>query len=597
MEDSQVDLVIVGHVDHGKSTVIGRLMADTRSLPEGKLEQVRERCARNSRPFEYAFLLDALKNEQAQGITIDAARCFMKTDKRRYLIHDAPGHVEFLKNMVTGASRAQAALLVIDAAEGIRENSLRHGYILSLLGIRELAVLINKMDLVGYEQEAFERIRSEYAAFLAGLGVRAVNMIPIAARLGENIATPTATMPWYQGGTVLEQIDAFEVDRGEAERAFRMPLQDVYKFTEAGDQRRIYAGTVTSGSIATGTEVRFVPSGKRSTIASIEAFSAGTPTLVEAGQAVGFTLTEQIYVRPGELLVRADDPSVLEISRFRATVFWMGRAPLLAKQAYTLKVGAARVSVELCEVLRVVDATAHLSEHQKDRLERHDVGEVILETSRPIACDIARELGSTGRFVIVDHFEIAGCGVVLASAASGESLLEQRVRAREFSWRSGIVTRQARLQRYGHQGKFLLLTVGGGAPSQQVAFAEQLGMRLEAELFTRGRLPYALSMDNLDGHRGLSSREEHVQRLGELARVVTDAGLLFISVLVDAEDAEVRALRALNRPAELFVIRIGVSFGREPVSLEVDPGQPLSDALTLVIERLFADEIILDYAI
>ncbi len=597
MDDSQVDLVIVGHVDHGKSTVIGRLMADTKSLPEGKLDQVRERCLRNSRPFEYAFLLDALKNEQAQGITIDAARCFMRTQKRRYLIHDAPGHVEFLKNMVTGASRAQVALLVIDAAEGIRENSRRHGYILSLLGIHELAVLINKMDLVGYEQGVFERIRDEYAAFLAGLGVRAATMIPIAARLGENIATQTANMPWYQGKTVLEQIDAFEVGHPEAERRFRMPLQDVYKFTEAGDQRRIYAGTVSSGRIRPGSEVRFVPSGKRSTIASIEAFSAKTPELVEAGQAVGFTLTEQIYVKPGELLVSAEDSSVLEVSRFRATVFWMGRAPLVAKRVYTLKLGAARVAVELCEVLRVVDASEHLLESRQDRLERHDVGEVILETNRPIACDVARELGATGRFVIVDRFEIAGCGVVLDTMAGGESLLERRVRDREFAWQSGIVTRQARRQRYGHQGKFLLVAVGGEASAQQIAFAEQLGIRLEAELFTRGRLPYALSMDNLDGHRGLSSREEHVQRLGEMARVLTDAGLLFISVLVDADDVELRALRALNRPAELFVIQVGGPFGREPVSLEVDPRESQVEAIARVIERLGADEIILDYAI
>src|SRR5690606_22044844 len=183
----RLDIVAVGHVDHGKSTVIGRLMADTDSLPDGKLEQVKQMCKQNARPFEYAFLLDALKNEQAQGITIDTARCFFNTPRRHYIIHDAPGHVEFLKNMITGASRAQAALLVIDAFEGVRENSKRHGYILSMLGIRQISVLVNKMDLLGWDQDKFEAIVAEYGDFLGRLGVHPMSFIPVSARDGDNI--------------------------------------------------------------------------------------------------------------------------------------------------------------------------------------------------------------------------------------------------------------------------------------------------------------------------------------------------------------------------------------------------------------------------
>lgn len=205
----QMNIVIVGHVDHGKSTVIGRLLADTGSLPEGKLESVKEFCRKNARPFEYAFLLDALKDEQAQGITIDTARCFFKTNKRDYIIIDAPGHVEFLKNMVTGASRAEAALLVIDAKEGIKENSKRHGHIVSMLGIKQVVVLVNKMDLVGFDREVYEAIVSEFGEFLQKVNIRPINYIPISAFNGDNIAQRSRNTLWYDGPTVLEQLDGF----------------------------------------------------------------------------------------------------------------------------------------------------------------------------------------------------------------------------------------------------------------------------------------------------------------------------------------------------------------------------------------------------
>src|SRR6266545_2894964 len=202
----RMTIVIGGHVDHGKSTIIGRLLADTGSLPEGKLEQVRENCERNAKPFEYAFLLDALKDEQAQGITIDAARVFFKTVRRDYIIFDAPGHIEFLKNMVTGASRAEAALLVIDADEGVQENSRRHGYMMSMLGIRQIAVLVNKMDLVGFAQAHFEEIVRQYTEFLTRIDVRPACFVPVAGRDGDNVALRSARMPWYAGATVLEAL-------------------------------------------------------------------------------------------------------------------------------------------------------------------------------------------------------------------------------------------------------------------------------------------------------------------------------------------------------------------------------------------------------
>lgn len=593
----QLNLVVVGHVDHGKSTVIGRLMADTGSLPIGKLEQVRDRCARSGRPFEYAFLLDALKNEQSQGITIDTARCFFKTTKRRYIINDAPGHIEFLKNMVTGASRAEAALLVIDAHEGIRENSRRHGYILSLLGLSQLSVLINKMDLVSYDQAVFKRVRDEYCAFLADLGVKPVSVIPIAARDGSNIAVRHRGMPWYDGPTVLEQVDAFNVSLSEQDAPFRMPLQDVYKFTEAGDERRIFAGSIASGRVSVGSKVRFLPSKKASRIASIEAFSAPPAALAGAGQAVGFTLTEQIYVKPGELIVKEGDDSPLVTTRIRATVFWMGRAPLITDKKYVLKIGAAKVPVELREVKRVVDASELASESTKTQLDRHDVGEVVLETTRPFACDIAQSLAATGRFVIVDHYEIAGCGVVLGPVQDGESLLERRVKRRDYAWASGAVTRAARAQRYGHQGKFILFASAEDESPEVAAASERLATQLEASLFASDRRTYYLKVANLDTTRGLATREEHINALGEQARVLTDAGLLFISSLSQAEESELDVLRALNSPAELFLIQVGKPIGAVAPSLVIDPHAAAEAITANVVAALTSEEILFDYEI
>lgn len=409
---ARMDIVIVGHVDHGKSTVIGRLLADTNSLPEGKLEGIREYCARNARPFEFAFLLDALKDEQAQGITIDTARTFFKSDTRDYVIIDAPGHIEFLKNMVTGAARAEAAVLVIDAKEGIQENSKRHGYLLSMLGIKQIVVAVNKMDLVDYSREVFENIRDEYVAFLARIGATPRFFVPLAAFPGENMVRAPEKMPWYKGPDLLAAIDAFEKAPSKDAQPFRMPVQDVYKFTAGGDDRRITAGRVESGSLRVGDKVVFHPSGKSSTVKSIEAFNSPAHDVVEAGWSTGVTLTSQLYVGRGELMTRADETPPQVSDRIHANVFWMGRAPLRMGKEYLLKLGSAKVSARLERINFKIDASESGSEASTDLVERHDVADVILSLRKPIAFDPTSLLEATGRFVIVDDYEIAGGGIV-----------------------------------------------------------------------------------------------------------------------------------------------------------------------------------------
>ncbi len=552
-----MSLVILGHVDHGKSTVIGRLLAETNALPQGKLEQVRALCRRTAKPFEYAFLLDALKDERDQGITIDAARCFFRTAARRYLVFDAPGHVEFLRNMITGAAKAEAAFLVIDAQEGVRENSRRHGYIASMLGLEQISVLINKMDLVGYRQDVFAAVRDQYAEFLRHLTVNPVSFIPVSASEGDNMVALSARMPWYQGATVLQQLDAFAPEHPAADGPFRLPVQDIYKFTEAGDQRRIFAGTVLTGRARVGDEVVFLPSAKRSRIASLEAFHAPERDGVHAGQAVGLTLAHELYIKPGEMMTRAAEPAPAVGMRFRANVFWMGRAPMIRDRRYKLKIGTARVPVQLVSVLHVLDRTDLTSAAARSQIDRHDLAECVLETLRPIAFDPVARVRETGRFVIVDGYDIAAAGVVLEKAADGVTALGEQVRKREFGWVPSAITPDERAQAYGHRARFVVLT---GDDAEQL---DLLAGALERRLFGQGHKAYCLRLANVV--RGLDydlitegdAHDEHIRRLGELARILIDAGQIVVAAIAGADAGDHGLLATLSHPLEVLFVHVG----------------------------------------
>ncbi|MFM8551688.1 MAG: GTP-binding protein, partial [Nitrospiraceae bacterium] len=264
-----MQIVIVGHVDHGKSTLLGRLYADTGSLPEGKIEKVQAICRQQGKEFEYAFLFDAFLEEQEQGITIDTARTFFIWNNRQYIIIEAPGHKEFLMNLVSGAARAEAALLLIDALEGVKEQSKKHGYLLSMLGVKQVTVAVNKMDLVGYRQDVFAGIEKEYREFLGQFNVTPAQVIPVSAKFGENIATRSTQMSWYKGPTVLDALGLFQKEAARAEQALRFPVQDVYKF----DARRIIAGRIASGRRKVGVRLVFSPSNKTANIRSIVGFN------------------------------------------------------------------------------------------------------------------------------------------------------------------------------------------------------------------------------------------------------------------------------------------------------------------------------------
>ena len=542
-----MNIVIVGHVDHGKSTVIGRLLADTHSLPEGKLEQVRAQCELNSKPFEYAFLLDALKDEQAQGITIDAARVFFKSRQRDYLILDAPGHIEFLKNMITGAARAEAALLVIDAAEGVQENSRRHGYMVSLLGIKQLAVVVNKMDLVDWDRGVFQAIVKEYGAFLKQVGIEPSCFIPVSARGGDNIAEPTQHLSWHEGPTVLQALDAFRSEPAPVERPFRMAVQDVYKFTKQGDDRRIVAGTIDSGALNVGDQVIFYPSGKKSRVKTIEAFNRPPQTRATAGMAVGFTLQEQIYITRGEMATLESQPRPQMSTRLRVSLFWLGKEPMVKRKEYLLKVGTARVVCRVEEILRVMDAST-LDASQKNSIQRHDVAECVLKLDRAIACDLAEDIAATSRFVIVDDFEIRGGGIVREALADRQAAVRDRVLLRNYKWEPSFIQPERRAEKYNQKAALILVTGEDETERKSVAKG------LEGKLFEDGKVVYFLGIGNVlygvdaDIGRKQENRLEHMRRLGEVANLMLDAGIILIVAAAELTQEDLEVIKTAVQP-------------------------------------------------
>jgi bifunctional enzyme CysN/CysC len=566
-----MNIVIVGHVDHGKSTVIGRLLADTGSLPQGKLEQIKEMCRRNSKPFEYAFLLDALKDERAQGITIDIARCFFRTEKREYIILDAPGHIEFLKNMITGASRAEAALLVIDAHEGVRENSRRHGYILSMLGIKQVSVLVNKLDIVGYSEDVFNSVVKEYSEFLAAAGVTPTSFIPVSAAMGDNIAVRSENMPWYSGITVLEQLDAFNEELPPDDLPFRMPVQDVYKFTSSGDERRIIAGTVESGTLRVGDGIMFYPSGKKTTVASIEEFNRPRRTAVTSGYSTGITMTEQIYVRRGDLAVKTDEKPPVTASRIEVSLFWLGKDALSEGKRYYLKTGSAKVPMRLEKTEYVLNASS-LEKAAKPKVEKNEVAKCTLTLERPISFDISSDLSGTGRFVIVDGYEISGGGII--TGVPGDEKIRQNVLRRNFRWEKGGVSLTERMERF-RQKPFVIMITGSKNSDRKTVARE-----LEKSLFANGRSVYYLGIGNVlygvdaDIKTGRSEdrdeRDEHIRRLAETANILTDAGLIVILTASEIDEDDVYLMQTVLGE-KIFTIRVGNAYDKEPAfDLSVD---------------------------
>ena len=575
-------VVFVGHVDHGKSTLLGRIYADTDSLPVGQLEKVRAICEQQGKAFEYAFLFDAFLEEQEQGITIDTARTFFSWEDRQYIIIDAPGHKEFLKNMISGAARAEAAVLIIDAAEGVREQSRRHGYMLSLLGIRQIAVVVNKMDLVGYDRQLFDSIVAEYRAFLRGINVVPQQFIPASARNGDNVVRRSEAMPWYKGPTVLESLGLFRKLPTDADLPLRFPVQDVYKF----DARRIISGRVAAGVLRVGDSLVFSPSNKTAVVKTIEAFNVPhLPLVAAAGKSTGFTLDEQIFVERGEIAsLKESAPEVA--NRFRANLFWMGKNPLVRGRSYSLRLATREVEMELEAVHRTIDAASLDTVAVKDRIDLNDVAEVTIRTRKPIALDRYADCDVTGRFVVVDGYDVCGGGIVMEVLGDEQEAFRREARLRDIAWRRGEVQLSERVQRNGHNPGIILFTGESGTGKARLA------RHLERRLFDGGRQVYLLDGKNLLKGIGLDvseeDRNEMVRRFGEVAQILLRAGQIVVSTTNTFAQADHQIIRALVHPHPVVSVHMAFADGETPENTDLHflESDDLKAAARLIVAKM-----------
>ncbi len=589
MNRKTFNIVIVGHVDHGKSTVLGRLLADTNSLGKGKLEQVKSDCEKNSKLFEYAFLIDALKDEQSQGITIDTARVFFKTKKRNYLFLDAPGHIEFLRNMVTGASKADAALLIIDANERVQENTKRHAFILSMLGIKEVAVVVNKMDLVSYSQKEFKEIVRDCDRFLSGIGIKPLDFIPVSAITGDNIAKKSRNLSWHKANTLLKAIESFKGQKDPMDKPFRMPVQDVYKFTNFNDNRRIIAGTVVTGSIKTGDEVLFYPSGKKTTVKSIEAFNAPSQSKASAGDAVGITLSEQLYIKRGDTAISSQSPLPQVATRIKVSIFWLSKKPMVKNKDYIFKLGTSRITARIDSIHKTID-TSDLSEVRSgDRINRNYMAECVLQLDDTAAFDLKEDFLETGRFIIVDDCHISGGGIILQALVDKSSDIRDKVLLRNYKWIKSLIPSSERQARYGHSSCMVFIT--GSRTSARKA----LGKALEEHLFKQGKFVYFFGIGNIlygldaDIETHGNNIHEHLRRLCEVSQLMLEAGMILIVSAIGLRQDDIDLMKFAVDPEKMKVIWLG-----KKVSTDIDYDLKIDSVSDMKSAVKKAEELLID---
>ena len=409
---SELKIVFVGHVDHGKSTIIGRLLYETKSLPQGIIDKVQRIADETGKNFEYAYLLDAFAEERQQGITIDMTQIQFSTEKRDYLIIDAPGHKEFLKNMISGAANANAAFLVIDAATGVQEQSRRHAYLLSLLGISKIYVIVNKMDLVNYSEQRFNEVVTEMKKFLEPLNVNPKKFIPISGFVGDNVTSKSAKLSWYNGETLINTLDLIENDENIKNQSLRFPIQDVYKF----DDRRIIAGRIESGQLKVGDKIKIYPEGRETKITEIAYWlEKDKKNNAVAGESVGIIVEDEFFNKRGEIITKVEDKSPNISNRLRASVFWLGKNSLTIGKKYKLKLATTEIEAEVEKILRVVDASTLESNDSAQKLKINDIGEIIFKLKKKLAFDNFGDYQATGRFVLVDGYDVSGGGIILSA--------------------------------------------------------------------------------------------------------------------------------------------------------------------------------------
>ena len=406
-QNGTLRFVIVGHVDHGKSTLIGRLLYDTDSLPLDKIEELRKSSQDLGRETEFAYLLDHLEEERQQGITIDTTQVFFKTDKREYVIIDAPGHVEFVKNMITGASQAEAAVLIVDAKEGVKEQTKRHAYILSLLGLNQVIVVINKMDLVDFGEEVFNNVKKDVEKFLDSINIKFELCVPICALEGDNVAKKSDSMGWYNGPTFIESLDTLKNREPPEDKPLIFPVQDVYKI---GD-KRIAAGRVEAGTIQAGQEIKVLPKHKVTTVKSIEKFLEHADRAYP-GESIGIMTEDSLFLNRGAVVCALKNEPVLTDS-FEASIFWMSKEEFKKDEKITIRCATQETTAKVEGINHRMDSsTLEILEQDADILKNLEVGQVVIKTKKPIVVKSFNNIKELGRFVFVRDDNICAGGII-----------------------------------------------------------------------------------------------------------------------------------------------------------------------------------------
>ena len=407
IDDNTLSFVIVGHIDHGKSTLIGRLLYDTHSLPPDRIAEMQKASAQRGHESEFAYLLDHLEEERKQGITVDTTQVFFKTDKRHYVIIDTPGHVEFVKNMITGASQAEAAVLIIDVVEGVKEQTRRHSYMLSLLGLAQVVVVFNKMDLVEYSRERFELVKADALKFLASINITPNVCIPISAMKSDNVADRSQNMDWYDGPTFLDSLDGLKNRQPVENKPLLLPIQDVYKV----EDKRINVGRIEAGTINAGDDIEIVPTGLKTKVKSIERFGENRTSAV-ASECIGFTTSDAVFLDRGAIVCRPGKGPQLT-DRIPASVFWMSKKPLSRDEKLTIRCATQETNCKIEQIKeRINSATLEVLEKDADQLANLEVGEVIIKTKKPLAVKDFNDVQELGRFVLVRDQNICAGGIV-----------------------------------------------------------------------------------------------------------------------------------------------------------------------------------------
>lgn len=540
-----------GNVDDGKSTLIGRLLHDTHAIYEDQLAAV----AKDSKvhgtqggAIDLALLMDGLKSEREQGITIDVAYRYFSTERRKYIIADTPGHEQYTRNMATGASTADLAVILIDARKGVTTQTRRHSFITSLLGIQQVIVAVNKMDLVGYSQERFEEIRRDYLELAAKLPDRAHFFLPLSALHGDNVVTRSENMPWYQGAPLLGLLDTLPVDAAVSRVSFRFPVQYVNR---PSPDFRGYAGTIASGSVRRGDEITSLPSGRRTRVASIVTWE-GEMEEAFAPLAVTLTLEDEIDASRGDLFVKPEDRATVATTA-EAMLVWMDDRPLVPGREYFLKHGPHETPGTIARIVHRVDVNT-LERTDAPALALNEIGLVELRTSRPLLFDAYSRNRATGAFIVIDRITNGTVGAgMITGTTSGH--WDDKAPGRLFATPSAV-TAEERRARYGQEPATVLLTGLAGSGKTEIA------RLVERKLFDRGRAVVVLDGQSMrlgmNRDLGFSSahRSENLRRSMEVARVLNDAGLLCIASFVAPEAEARRKSRALLGESRFLLVHL-----------------------------------------